>query len=376
MYKVLVIEDELAVRANIIKILSFEKYNVIEAENGEIGLRLAVEKFPDLILCDVMMPQVDGYEVRDRLFQNSDTATIPFIFLTAKTDRADVRHAMELGADDYLTKPFTRDELLGAVSAQLAKKAAENALIQERIDKLLNSITESVPDSLLIPMNQIQSSLLEICQNFDTLDRSRILTMIQDTYSLSIQFKRLLHNFLFYALLENTSKDQKALNLLGYYRTNNTKPLITMLANSIATHYERTNDLELHLVNSEVPILAANLSKITEELIDNAFKFSPASTPILVESTIRDDNFNLCIGNIIQELTTETIESFNRDIPFDKMLQVSGKLGMGVGLAKRLTKLYGGELSFTHEDNQKLTVCVSLPLGNLKKFKIMESDNE
>jgi hypothetical protein len=84
----------------------------------------------------------------------------------------------------------------------------------------------------------------------------------------------------------------------------------------------------------------------------------------------------LCIGNIIQELTTETIESFNRDIPFDKMLQVSGKLGMGVGLAKRLTKLYGGELSFTHEDNQKLTVCVSLPLGNLKKFKIMESDNE
>jgi DNA-binding response OmpR family regulator len=154
MYRILVIEDELAVRANIIKILSFENYNVIGAENGEIGLRLAVEKSPDLILCDVMMPEVDGYEVRDRLFQNSDTATIPFIFLTAKTDRADVRHAMELGADDYLTKPFTRDELLGAVSAQLAKKAAANALIQERIDKLLNSITESVPDSLLIPMNE------------------------------------------------------------------------------------------------------------------------------------------------------------------------------------------------------------------------------
>jgi two-component system, sensor histidine kinase and response regulator len=363
MYQILVIEDEFAVRSNIIKILSFERYKVIGAENGEIGYRLAVEKSPDLILCDVMMPEADGYEVRDRLFQNSDTATIPFIFLTAKTDRADVRHAMELGADDYLTKPFTRDELLGAVSAQLAKKAAADTLIQERIDNLLHSITESVPDSLLIPMHQIQSFLLEICQSFDTLEKSKILTMIQETYSLSVQLKRLLNNFLFHALLENASKNQKALDLLGYYRTNNTKPLITMLANSIATQYERTNDLELRLIDSEVPILAANLSKIIEELVDNAFKFSPTGTPILLESTIKGDNFNLHIENFFQELPSEIIESFNIDIPFNKMLQMSGKLGMGVGLARRLAALYGGEVALACENNQMISVRVSLPLS-------------
>ncbi|MGQ4649910.1 EAL domain-containing protein [Lyngbya aestuarii] len=122
--KILVIEDEDFVRENIIELLDAEGLNVLGAENGRIGIDLAKTQLPDLILCDVMMPIIDGYGVLSALRQDSIMAGIPFIFLTAKAAKADVRQGMELGADDYLTKPFTRAELLGAVASRFKKQAA------------------------------------------------------------------------------------------------------------------------------------------------------------------------------------------------------------------------------------------------------------
>ena len=109
---ILVIEDERQVRNNIQQILELSDYRVLAAENGIVGLQLAKTALPDLIICDVMMPEMDGYEVVAALRENNATATIPFIFLTAKVERTDLRQGMELGADDYLTKPFTAEEVI------------------------------------------------------------------------------------------------------------------------------------------------------------------------------------------------------------------------------------------------------------------------
>jgi DNA-binding response OmpR family regulator len=112
MKKILIIEDEPLLRANILDLLAAEEFDAIAAENGAIGVQLALSHLPDLIISDVMMPELDGYGVVQALRQNPMTATIPFIFLTAKVDRADLREGMSLGADDYLTKPFRPKELL------------------------------------------------------------------------------------------------------------------------------------------------------------------------------------------------------------------------------------------------------------------------
>ncbi|MCT7960265.1 EAL domain-containing protein [Laspinema sp. D1] len=124
MKKILVIEDEELVRNNILEILDTVDFRVIGACNGGIGVQLAEEHLPDLILCDVMMPELDGYGVLAALRNNPVTATIPFIFLTAKGDKTEIRQGMNLGADDYLTKPFRRKELLGAIEARLIKHDA------------------------------------------------------------------------------------------------------------------------------------------------------------------------------------------------------------------------------------------------------------
>lgn len=124
MTKILVIENELLVRNSILEQLTAEGFETIGAENGRVGLTSVREHQPDLVICNSILPEVNGYEVLNSLRQQVDTALMPFIFLCAKADRSDVRRGMELGADDYLIEPFTQTELLGAIAARLKKQAA------------------------------------------------------------------------------------------------------------------------------------------------------------------------------------------------------------------------------------------------------------
>ncbi|HEX5152198.1 MAG TPA: response regulator [Parafilimonas sp.] len=121
MKKILIIEDNNEVRENIVEILELSNYKVLAAENGKIGVELALSELPDLIICDIMMPVLDGYGVLHLLNKHIETYGIPFIFLTAKAEKTDLRKGMEMGADDYITKPFDSIELLNAIEIRLKK---------------------------------------------------------------------------------------------------------------------------------------------------------------------------------------------------------------------------------------------------------------
>ncbi|GGH83152.1 DNA-binding response OmpR family regulator [Filimonas zeae] len=121
MKKILLIEDNHSIRENTAEILELANYKVYTAENGKVGVEAALEHKPDLIICDIMMPVLDGYGVLHLIHKNPSLQNTPFIFLTAKTERADIRRGMELGADDYLTKPFMETELLTAIESRLRK---------------------------------------------------------------------------------------------------------------------------------------------------------------------------------------------------------------------------------------------------------------
>jgi YesN/AraC family two-component response regulator len=123
MTKVLVIEDEVQTREVFLECLETERFEAIEAKNGRIGIQKARDHLPDIIICDIAMPELDGYGVLKALRENPTTAITPFIFLTGKDTRGELRQGMELGADDYLTKPFSPRELIGAIATQLKKRA-------------------------------------------------------------------------------------------------------------------------------------------------------------------------------------------------------------------------------------------------------------
>jgi CRP-like cAMP-binding protein/CheY-like chemotaxis protein len=134
--KVLIIEDNDDIRENVIEILELAGYQVYAAQNGKAGVDLAIKNLPDIILCDIMMPELDGYGVLYMLNKSPEAAAIPFIFLTAKVERVDLRKGMEMGADDYLTKPFDDMELLNAIESRLKKKELQQNFYSKSLDRL------------------------------------------------------------------------------------------------------------------------------------------------------------------------------------------------------------------------------------------------
>lgn len=165
---ILIIEDDQSLRSEIVDMLTFEGFQMMEAENGTIGIKLAKEFLPDIILCDIMMPEMDGISVLKELKKYPETMYIPFIFLTALAERTDQRAGMEIGADDYLTKPFTIKELLGAIKARHSKEM----LIEDRIKLTF----KKVKDSLGNRYKELQKELLESSSSVDLLkQKSKVL---------------------------------------------------------------------------------------------------------------------------------------------------------------------------------------------------------
>lgn len=143
MNKILVIEDNFKMRDNIIEILQLSNYEVYSADNGRKGVEMALKYLPDVILCDIMMDELDGYGVLLMLNKYPETNTIPFIFITAKTQKQDLRKGMEMGADDYLMKPFNDVELLNAIETRLKKRNIIKDFYSKTIDQMQALATES-----------------------------------------------------------------------------------------------------------------------------------------------------------------------------------------------------------------------------------------
>ncbi|MGZ8518332.1 MAG: response regulator, partial [Chitinophagaceae bacterium] len=146
MKSVLVIDDNTDIRENTAEILDMAGYKTFTAENGKKGVELAIKEKPDLIVCDIMMPELDGYGVLHLLRKNPETQSIPFIFLTAKTERTDLRKGMEMGADDYITKPFEDIELLNAIEVRLKKAAIfdqKYSMSSEGISQFLKDVRDT-----------------------------------------------------------------------------------------------------------------------------------------------------------------------------------------------------------------------------------------
>jgi CheY-like chemotaxis protein len=212
MVKILVIEDELEIRSNLLELLELEGYSVISADNGTTGLLGAIEHIPDLIICDVMMPELDGHDVLQALRQEPKTVGIPFIFLTALANKEDIRKGMVLGADDYLTKPFTRAEVLTAVQSRLQKQAASQfqmSVLQQETQQFhtgLNNDQTALITDIRQHLKDAAVKLDIVTKILKTLppseQRERSIALVQNVCAIEIKMLARVPNFEY--LLETT----------------------------------------------------------------------------------------------------------------------------------------------------------------------------
>jgi DNA-binding response OmpR family regulator len=374
MYKILIIEDEEGIRENIRDMLRVENFIVIEAEDGRVGIQMALEEHPDLIICDVMMPEVEGYEVLSEIRLHPATHLIPFIFLTAKITKDDVRLGMDLGADDYLTKPFTRKELLSAVTTRLAKQVVVENETRTKLDNLRYSMTQALPREFGNQLDRILGLSRVLMEEYHSLEADEALENIEQIYQSGEVLYKLTRNVLLYSELLRIGTDpERVMSLRNLQEECTPLAIIERVASQKAQQSNRRADLQLKLQEAKVAISRSKIQRIAEELIDNAFKFSAPNTPVQVTTSCKNDLFHLFVVDRGRGMTVEQINSLGAYMQFD--LSHSKKQGFGLGLTigKLLVELYAGQIAIESIPGQYTAIHVILPTKSSQVLSTPES---
>lgn len=363
MKKILVVEDSFTVLDNMVKMLKAEGFWAVSAENGQVGLDMARKHLPNLIICDIMMPKLDGHGVLAALRQDPATATIPFIFLTAKSAKDDVRQGMELGSDDYLTKPFTRVELLSAINTQLKKQTTISEHYKQKLDNLRSNIAQSLPHQLLFPTIQIMGLADILVQNYHAMEAHEVPEIGKRIGKAGRELHSMIKRFLLYAELETIELNSEQHNQLRTSRTTFAEKEIASLALEIAESFNRSSDLVISLEDAIVQISDSYLEAIAYELITNAFKFSQQDTTVSVVTSLVDQQFHLAVVNQGQGMTPAQIADLGAYMKFEEKLYAQQGTGLGLAITKRLVELHGGSFQIVSYPYEQTTVQVSLPIA-------------
>jgi signal transduction histidine kinase len=361
MKRILVIDDDESYRLMVSAVLKQSGFSVLEASNGHNGIELAQAHALDLIISDVMMENLDGFGVLDRLRMDPATSTIPFIFMTGLSDRESLRKGMTLGADDFLVKPFTGEVLLSAVEARLTRHQELSDEAERKLTQLRTSISLALPHELRTPLTAILGFSDILADEKGTLSQAEIAHMGKAILRAGIGLQRVIENFLIYAQIEVIATDSKKVESLRKSQLSHCSELIEPLSRRKAESHKRLADLTLELSDGPVAVSAEYLTKIIEELVDNAFKFSEAGTSVHLTTSTNKDDFVLSIHDQGRGMSAQQLADLGAYVQFERRFYEQKGTGLGLTIAKRLTELHGGKMEFELNEWGGTNVLVHLP---------------
>ena len=369
MVTILLIEDETLLREEVLEWLDLEGYDAISASDGLAGLELARSNKPDLIISDITMPQLDGLGVLLELNSDPNTAGIPFIFVTARASHDDIRQGMTMGADDYITKPFTRLELLGAVEARLKKKASQTQDYQEEISYWQDAFEEEHTQRLLKakmigmfshdfrnPLSVILSSV-DLVRNYEarmTAERKLAhLNKIEGSARLLLQ---MLDDMLAVAKLENEYLEYvpELIDVSG---------LVQAIVNDFAGMYVDSHQIEYDSdLDDDLLIDHKLFRNIVANLLSNAIKYSEAGSEVKVRLTRASDSIELEIEDSGIGIPESHMDNLFE--PFARASNAQDVKGTGLGLCivKHCVELHHGTISVESTVDVGSIFNVSIPI--------------
>lgn len=359
MARILLIEDDPEVTENIVEILELENHQVQTANNGLVGIDLLNTSNPDLIICDVTMPEKNGYEVLQFVRSNPKTFSTPFIFLTAKSEKNDLRRGMELGADDYITKPFDYSDIINSINTRLEYKKKAYDFYDKQLENLILNITTSIPHELRTPLNTILGFSQILRSGYKEMEEQELQTIFDNIHDAGLRLLRLIVNYIFYTkLLANehsiSEKEDQTLNV--------TDDMIINMCNNIADIYRRKNDFFINLGVIKGKISSEHFLKIIEELVHNGFKFSQRDTKVELKVRVYDNNLIIEVTNFGRGMTAEEINAIGAFQQFNRREFEQQGLGLGLAIVKKITEIYNGKLTIDSEPDKQTVIKVSIPI--------------
>jgi signal transduction histidine kinase len=363
MEKILIIEDDAALRMMVQRALRNEGYEVHAAQDGVEGTVSAKSKLPDLILCDVRMDKLDGYGTLEALRKDPATCAIPFILMTGQADYAGMRQGMELGADDYLPKPFTVPELTAAVRARLSKATVLKQQADKRLAELRVNISCSLPHEMRTPLNGIIGFSEMIVSDYDSLPADDVISMAKAINDSAKRLHRLIENTLLYAQLELATGDESRMAAFRRGFVEDVARTVERTARQRASTANRPADLHLTLTSSPAGIAAEHLARVLDELLDNAFKFSTSGKAVFVTVESVPPNVRLSIKDSGRGMKPEYLTEIGAYMQFERKFFEQQGSGLGLTIAKRLTELHGGTLTLRSEPGVGTEIVIDLPVA-------------
>ena len=360
MKKILIVEDDPVLKSNISELLQAEGYNTNSASNGLEALNYIRKEVPDLIISDIMMPMMDGMELIKQVQSNAETATIPFVFLTAKVDAQNIRLGMNSGADDYLTKPFKTLELLDTVSARLKKK--ENAV--QRFEEMKIEIAAKVPHELRTPLVSIFGYSDIILDEIDNLSKDEIKSYIKMIRNAGEKIHERVEKFLIYTEVELLYRGME----YGEKIKNETflinQEEIEWNFMDLVKDKKRGDDLLISIDDYKIGIAKDYLMIIIKELLDNAVKFSKLSTQIKLTGYFENEYYKIVVsdeGCGMNKREIERIEAFRQ---FDRENYKREGVGLGLAIVKKILEIFKGSMSIDSKTEIGTTVTALIPVIN------------
>lgn len=360
--KVLVIDDTEEIRMIITESLNLYGFITLSAEDGGTGIEMARRHIPDVIICDINMPNMDGYATLTALRQEEATATIPFVFLSGASDKINMRRGMELGADDYLTKPFTHKELMAAVGARLEKQADLQRQSEKKLDELRGNITMALPHELRTPLNGILGLANIMIDDYASMPPEEVLESAKYIHESASRLHRLIENFLLHSQIELMASEKKKIETASNSTPLAIEQTIPEIARKVAARFKREADLVLEAGCGTLLIPADHFKKIVEELIDNAFKFSEAGKHVRISTSMSGHSFLLTIQDQGRGMTREQLSAIGPHMQFQRKTFEQQGSGLGLIIAKRLTELLGGQIVIESNPGLGTTIRISFAM--------------
>jgi signal transduction histidine kinase len=306
------------------------------------------------------MPRLDGYGVLRGVRKNPALATIPFLFLTGHGDKPMMRQAMELGADDFIVKPFTIPELFGAVEARFQKQAVLEETADKKLEALRESLRFALPHELVTPLNSILGFASLLVEN-PQARKEEIAEYAMHIRHAGERLRALVEKFLVYAQVEFAVADDEHRAACRSRPPSPTEDLTGTVAQRVAQEHNRAADLDLKVDPAMHPISPPHLERLVRELVENAFKFSRTGSPVAVASGVNGTRFFLRVSDKGSGFTAEQIRQVSANIQFDRKMTEQQGTGLGLAISRRIAELYGGELRVESLPSEGASVTVLLP---------------
>jgi two-component system, sensor histidine kinase and response regulator len=370
MKRILVIDDEEVFRQATSCALQSRGFETLEGSDGADGAEKARELLPDLIICDVNMDRMDGYALLETLRQEPATAGIPFILMTGMGDATSMRRGMNLGADDYLAKPFTARQLFSAVEARLKKSQALLRNAEKKLSELRANLSLALPHEMITPLNGIFGLAQILSTDADALTTVEVAEFGTNILRSAERLHRTVQNFLLYGQLEMHASDPQAIATLRNKETGELCQSIEIRARRVAQKAERVEDLQLELTDGSIAMGQDLFTKLVDELLENAFKFSSVGALVRVASSTNAGYYVVSIADRGHGMAAEQIAAVGAYAQFSRKTREQQGSGLGLAIARHIVELHGGEFGIQSADGAGTTVTFTVPTSSAGPFAL------